>query len=44
MPQSFQADGAISTDNLAKVMVFKAKNPSPANVETIENKDMYELL
>ncbi|CAC5397281.1 HTATIP2 [Mytilus coruscus] len=44
MPHWFVKEGAINTDNLAAAMVNKAINPSSEKVETIENKQIYELI
>ncbi|CAG2239302.1 HTATIP2 [Mytilus edulis] len=44
MPRWFVKEGAINTDNLAAAMVNKALNPSSEKVETIENKQIYELI
>lgn len=44
MPRWFVKEGAINTDDLAAAMVNKALTPSPEKVETIENKQIYELI
>lgn len=43
MPQCIVKASAISTDNLAKAMVYKATYPSE-KVEIIENKQLYDLI